>query len=123
MLLNWYKDGSDYMGPHSDDERQLVPKAAIYSFNFGARRDFVISGRKGRVANNFGSSHANNNSVESALMKRETSDTKPYRKVIPLENNSMLIMGGEMQKYYKHAVPKRKGVMGRRINVTFRLYK
>ena len=40
-----------------------------------------------------------------------------------MPNNSLIIMGGEMQKYYKHSVPKRsvKKVAKTRINMTMRL--
>ena len=94
MLINWYVDGSHYIGPHSDDTRQLEPNSDIYSFSFGQTRDFVIQ-----------------------------SKDKTFRKVLPVTNNMLLVMGGEMQKYYKHSVPKRKNANGSRINITFRLFK
>ena len=94
MLINWYVDGNHYIGPHSDDTRQLEPNSAIYSFSFGQTRDFVIQ-----------------------------SKDKTFRKVIPVKNNMILVMGGEMQKYYKHSVPKRKNATMSRINITFRLFK
>jgi alkylated DNA repair dioxygenase AlkB len=42
-----------------------------------------------------------------------------------MKNNSLIIMEGEMQKRYKHEVPKRslsKAPLPR-INITFRLFK
>jgi len=94
MLINWYLTGKEYISEHSDNENQLVKNSSIYSFSFGAKRDFVIKSKK----------------------------DKKYRIVIPLDNNSVIIMGGEMQKYYKHGVPKRLKVTKPRINVTMRLY-
>lgn len=94
MLINWYQDGHHYIGYHSDDENQLVPNSAIYSFSFGQTRDFCIK-------------------------SKHDSD---FHQTIPLQNNSLIIMGGEMQKYYKHSIPKRLRVTGKRINVTFRLF-
>jgi alkylated DNA repair dioxygenase AlkB len=95
VLINWYQDGNHYIGPHSDDEKQLVPQSAIYSFSYGQKRDFVIKSKDGS-----------------------------YRKVISMPNNSLIIMGGEMQKYYKHSVPKRalSTCPKSRINITFRLF-
>lgn len=96
VLVNWYQDGNDYIGPHSDDERQLVRGSAIYSFSFGQERDFVVKAKESKE-----------------------------RHVIPMPNNSLIIMSGDIQRNYKHSVPKRaiKVCPGRRINITFRLFK
>jgi alkylated DNA repair dioxygenase AlkB len=95
ILVNWYENGNHYIGPHSDDEKQLVKKSAIYSFSFGQERDFVIK-----------------------------SKDKTYRKVVKMPHNSLLVMCGEMQKYYKHSVPKRalSKCPKKRINITMRLF-
>ena len=37
-----------------------------------------------------------------------------------LGGGSMLLMRGSLQKHWQHSVPKRKGVEGGRINLTFR---
>lgn len=91
MIINWYRDGSDYIGPHSDSETGLVPNSTIYSITFGGTRDFVIRAKTGN-----------------------------YRKVLSLKENTVLKMGGSMQRYFKHEVPKRAYALPR-INVTFRL--
>ena len=95
ILVNWYTDGSEYIGEHSDSENEFVNNSSIYSFSFGQTRDFVVKGKDG------------------------------YRLVILLENNTMVIMGGEMQKFYKHSVPKRsvKKCPEKRINITVRAFK
>jgi len=93
VLINWYEGGNHYIGPHSDDETHLVKNSSIYSFSFGEERDFVIKAKEG-----------------------------DERIVVPLKDNSLIIMGGEMQRYYKHSVPKRKKSKGNRINITFRLF-
>ena len=102
VLVNWYNDGQHYIGAHSDDERQLVPDSSIYSFSFGQVRDFVIKNKKYSVK-----------------------DANRVRIVLQLDNNSCVIMGGKMQKYFTHEVPKRsiKKCAERRINVTMRLFK
>jgi len=51
-LVNWYKDGNDYIGYHSDDVRQLVPNSPIACFSFmkeGGKRDFLL---KEKTTNN-----------------------------------------------------------------------
>lgn len=98
ILVNWYEGGKDYIGFHSDDERQLVPGTPIYSFTYcedKGVRDFVIKNKK-------------------------TTDTELTLK---MPHNSMLVMGGETQTYYKHGVPKRLRQTGKRINVTLRQFK
>ena len=97
ILINWYLDGNHHIGPHMDGKSgQLVKDSSIYSFSYGQKRDFIVK-----------------------------SNDKSYRKVISMFNQSLIIMGGEMQEYYKHEVPKRalSTCPGRRINITMRLFK
>ena len=94
-LLNWYRNGEDYLNWHSDDEKELGENPVIASANFGATRDFVL---------------------------RRIDD--PEKKItIPLKNGSLLIMGGELQHYWQHSVPKRKKIKESRFNITFRCIK
>lgn len=94
-LINWYQDGTHYIGKHSDDEKQLVPGTNIYSFSFGpeGERDIIFKSKK----------------------------TDEKHKIF-MPHNSLLVMGGETNKYYTHEVPKRAN-KGKRINVTFRCFK
>lgn len=39
---------------------------------------------------------------------------------IPLADGALLIMGGTMQRFWQHAVPKTKRPVGERVNLTFR---
>lgn len=100
VLLNWYQDGNHYIGPHSDDEKDLIPNSNIYSFTFGQERDFRIISKK-------------NNDIKIDPLK------------LPLPDNSLIIMCGETQRWYKHEVPKRalSTCPNRRINITVRLFK
>jgi alkylated DNA repair dioxygenase AlkB len=92
VLLNWYRDGEDYLNWHSDDERALGENPTIASANFGETRDFVLR-RK---------------------------DDKAQKLVIPLKHGTLLVMSGSLQHFWEHAVPKRKKVSGSRFNLTFR---
>ena len=101
ILINWYQDGNHYIGKHSDDESEMVANTPIYSFSFGQQRTFRIRSR---------------NNVTTQL-------ENPYDIAMP--NNSLVIMGGKMQTYYTHEVPKGKAseTLGSRINITVRAFK
>jgi alkylated DNA repair dioxygenase AlkB len=92
VLMNWYRDGEDYLNWHADDEKELGVNPIIASANFGATRDFVL----------------------------RTND-KSSKITIPLNHGTLLVMKGELQHYWQHSVPKRKKVKDMRINLTFRL--
>ncbi len=92
VLLNWYRSGEDHMGWHADDEQELGKNPVIASVNFGATRDFVLR----RI------------------------DDPTIKIVIPLQHGTLLVMGGELQHYWQHSVPKRKKVKDSRFNLTFR---
>ena len=90
-LCNFYHDGGDAMGWHSDDEKSIVPQSTIASLSFGAERPFKFRHRQG-----------------SETVK------------IMLENGSLLLMQGATQNNWKHALPKALRVKSPRINLTFR---
>ena len=50
-------------------------------------------------------------------------DNKEERYVYTLLNNSLIVMGGECQKYYKHSIPKRLRIKDSRISITIRAFK
>ena len=91
LLVNWYRNGEDYIGMHSDDEREIKKNSSIITLSLGATRPFVLKNKK----------------------------TKE-RIIIPLINNSILIMKGDCQKTHKHGLPKRKKIKNFRISITFR---
>lgn len=91
VLLNYYRNGQDSMGKHSDDEKELGVKPVIASLSLGTQRDFII---------------------------RSKFDLKLYK--ISLENGSLLIMKSDSQKCYTHELPKRAKIKSGRINLTFR---
>lgn len=92
VLLNWYRDGEDYLNWHADDEKELGENPTIASVNFGEKRDFLI--RK--------------------------NDDHSKKISIPLSHGTLLIMRGKLQNFWQHSVPKRKAVKGSRFNLTFR---
>jgi alkylated DNA repair dioxygenase AlkB len=92
VLLNFYRDGNDSMGWHSDDEKELGVNPVIASVSLGGERRFLI---------------------------RERKDHKTKRE-ITLKNGSLLIMKSGFQSKYQHSIPKTRKKVGERINLTFR---
>lgn len=92
-LANLYRDGADSMGYHSDDEPELGPRPVIASVSLGARRGFTLRHR----------------------VTRE-------RWSWALGEGDLLVMEGESQEDYAHAVPKTSRPIGPRLNLTFRLF-
>ena len=96
VLANLYRDGRDAMGWHSDDERELGPEPVIASLSLGATRRFVLKAcapdADGRVA----------------------------RHVLALPHGSVLVMRGDTQTRFRHALPRTARPVGPRINLTFR---
>lgn len=92
VLANLYRDGHDCMGWHSDDERELGPQPVIASVSLGAVRRFVLKHRHDAAA----------------------------RTAIELPHGSLLVMRGDTQRHYRHALPRTARAVGPRINLTFR---
>ena len=44
VLVNWYEDGSKYIGYHSDDERGL--SGCVYAFSYGVCRRFKFKNKE-----------------------------------------------------------------------------
>jgi alkylated DNA repair dioxygenase AlkB len=91
VLVNYYRDGQDSVGWHSDDEPELGRNPVIASLSLGAPRDFHLKHK-----------------VEKAHTKK-----------IVLEHGSLLMMRGLTQSRWQHQIPKRANAQGR-INLTFR---
>ena len=90
-LLNLYHDGTEGMGWHSDDEKDLKKNGAIASLSLGADRKF-------------GFKHKSDKQTLYVL----------------LEHGSLLLMKGEVQSHWLHSLPKTSRVLKPRINLTFR---
>lgn len=99
VLVNYYMNGTHYIGKHSDDERQLVPGYPIFSASFGQTRTFRIRSK----------------------------DDDSIVRDISMNDGTYILMCGDMQKEFKHEVPKVLGKkaeeLSPRINVTFRVFK
>lgn len=92
-LVNYYANGGQTIGLHSDSEKSLIKGSAIGSISLGAVRFFDVVSKDG-------------------MMEKIR---------IPMAHGSMILMAGAMQTYYKHTVPKQSTVKTSRINLTYRL--
>lgn len=91
LLVNLYRDGHDCMGWHSDDEQELGVDPTIVSISLGAERVFKIQHKQTKAITN-----------------------------LKLESGSCLVMSGQSQQLYSHALPKQLSLKHPRINLTFR---
>lgn len=91
VLGNLYRDGSDSMGWHADNERELGKNPFIASLSLGQERLFKIR-------------HDKNKETLCLLLR----------------GGSLLLMGGALQHHWRHCVPKTRRPVGPRINLTFR---
>ena len=108
-LGNYYQDGTDNIGMHSDDERDLV--GPIVSLSFGTSRYFDLR----QISKN---KNKNKNKTD------DSEEDVPRQHIrINLEHGSMLIMAGDTQKIYHHGIPSQKTIKQPRINITLRMVK
>jgi alkylated DNA repair dioxygenase AlkB len=91
-LLNLYRNGRDSMGWHRDNEAALGVQPVIASLSLGETRTFQLRDHH----------------------------TKKKKISVGLQNGSLLIMKGETQTHWQHALPKTSNEIGERINITFR---
>uniref|UniRef100_A0A7S4M8Q9 Fe2OG dioxygenase domain-containing protein n=1 Tax=Vannella robusta TaxID=1487602 RepID=A0A7S4M8Q9_9EUKA len=95
-LLNWYETGQNYIGWHSDSEKDMPPGSKIASVSLGMTRPFQFQYQK---------------DISVPILEMD------------LKHGDLLIMGGTVQKFYKHSLPKlpRSKPSSPRLNFTFRL--
>jgi alkylated DNA repair dioxygenase AlkB len=93
VLLNYYRDNNDSMGFHSDDEKELGQDPAIASLSLGDMRTFLFKHKNGRGLGII---------------------------PVPLPSGSVLLMKGQTQRNYKHAINRESRPCGPRVNLTFR---
>lgn len=92
VLVNRYDNGQNYIGWHSDKRTNLTPGSSIVSVSLGQERTFQFK----RIS------------------------TKVTEVSKNLGDGSMLVMNEKTQDLYKHCLPKRANVNGKRLNLTFR---
>jgi len=91
VLVNYYRDGKDSMGWHSDDEKELGPVPTIASISLGSERDLVFRNK----------------------INKETLS-------VSQTNGCLILIDGKTQKNWQHSIKKTQKIIGPRINLTFR---
>jgi alkylated DNA repair dioxygenase AlkB len=91
ILINKYKNGSDYIGAHSDDEKNLSKNSLVACISLGEERIFRIKNK----------------------INKEKID-------IITKSGQLLIMEGDFQKEFTHEIPIQKRKKNCRISLTFR---
>lgn len=92
VLANYYRNGQDTMGWHSDNEKELGRNPVIASISLGHPRRFQFKHRQ----------------------------NKALRREVKLANGSLLLMAGATQHHWLHGIPKEAKIAEPRINLTFR---
>ena len=93
VLLNYYREGSDSVSWHADDETELGPNPIVASVSLGAQRTLEF--------------------------KPKFNLTTPKKQIV-LGSGSILIMGKTIQNNWLHQIPKISGTIDPRISLTFR---
>lgn len=93
VLLNYYRDGNDSVAWHSDKDTVPGMKTEIASVSFGQPRMFDFRSKE-----------------------------NPKQKYsLELGHGALLLMKGDLQKYWEHRIAKSPIPMKPRINLTFRI--
>jgi len=94
VLINYYRNGKDYISWHSDSEANAPGKNIIASLSVGGTRRF--------------------------LLKHKTKELVPKME-FRLNHGSLIVMEGTTQLHWMHTIPKELKVKQPRINFTFRI--
>lgn len=95
VLVNYYRNGQDSIGAHSDSESELGPapdNKVIASISLGEARNFCLRNK----------------------LTRETT-------AVDLQFGSLIVMKGTTQQYYTHEISKTKKLIKDRLNLTYRI--
>jgi alkylated DNA repair dioxygenase AlkB len=92
VLINYYRNGADSMGWHSDNEKSLGQNPLVVSLSLGTTRKFKMRYKSDR-------------SLSTEL---------------ELHSGDLLVLDRGSQSLIEHAVPKQIRIVEGRINLTFR---
>jgi alkylated DNA repair dioxygenase AlkB len=93
ILVNYYADGTETIGDHSDDESGLH-NGMVVALSLGAERKFRIRDKK----------------------------TKNIVKDVKTKHSTYLVMNGDFQKEFTHGIPAEKTITVGRYSFTFRYH-
>ena len=129
-LCNYYRNGDDYMGWHSDAEPALGQNPCVASVSLGAQRDFKVRPIPLKRTLPEGDARSQPSSVRSNPTARNNHTNRSnhanrngdhvWGGSIPLSDGGLLLMEPGFQSMYQHSLPRRVGVTAPRLNITFR---
>lgn len=104
FLLNYYKDGTDCIGAHGDDEAGVHPRHGVLSVSVGATRTFRLRSKKdGERLLDAPSKHLRALHMTNLMI----GDTNTF---------------GNFQRQFTHEIPVEKKVLGPRTSITCRCF-
>lgn len=112
IIIQLYTSGLQYIGAHSDDTRGLDSTKPIIGLVLGnSDRPFRIRKKK---AKQWDYQVERNNNFEDKTCNSFLDIQAPH--------GTMIVMGGDMQKEFKHEVPRTKRKVSERMSITFRYF-
>ena len=103
FLINHYKDGTDCIGAHSDDEAGVHPQHGVLSVSVGATRTFRLRSKEGEKVLDVPSKHLRALHMNNLIV----GDTHTF---------------GNFQAQFTHEIPVEKKVLGPRTSITCRFF-
>jgi alkylated DNA repair dioxygenase AlkB len=100
-LLNYYPSGSEAMGYHADDEKELGDQPLIAALSLGATRKMAFKHKAAK---------------HKAVEHKKT----PDKIELYLASGQLIVMAGVTQQCWKHSITKTTKVNTGRISLTFR---
>jgi alkylated DNA repair dioxygenase AlkB len=104
-LINKYVGGDNSIRAHRDNQTSFGPTPTVIGVSLGEEREIVFK----RIIYD---------PERMSSIKEDRENPEEIR--IKLKSGSMFVMGGEVQKYYSHEIPKCKDSTGTRYSLTFR---
>jgi alkylated DNA repair dioxygenase AlkB len=109
VLVNWYRDGRDSIGMHSDKELELDPSGQVAMFCVGAERVMKFQRRDVSATTD-----------EPPAAKRRRLET--IHRIVT-QPRYLYCMTGTFQKEFKHGIDPDKTVTQERLSFTFRCHR
>lgn len=101
LLINYYPDGNYNITPHQDTHKAFGKYPTIALLSFGVSREFYLE--------------------RTLFDKLKRDKNKKYmNKSFLLEEGSLFIMAGSVQRYFCHSIKKNSNIKKKRYSLTFR---
>ena len=101
-LVQWYRDGEDYISEHADKTLDVARGSAIVNLSLGATRTMVLRGKKEGAAE----AGAEATAGARAAAGKARSGTRPTRATqrVDLVDGSLFVLGWETNRFMTHEI-------------------